>query len=373
MQWQGAEWGAWIALKMVRGVGNILGLNLLRVFGAPGAVFTASSHALECAGVRRSTAHAIRAFDRWADVEQQLARIETCGARLVTWQDASYPDNLRHIHDAPLFLFVKGELIPEDALAIAIVGSRSVSAYGRQMTRTLGAGLARYGVTVVSGLARGVDAEAHASAVRAGGRTIAVLGSGIDVIYPSEHHQLHMRIAEQGAVVSELLMGTQPDAENFPGRNRIISGLSLGTVVVEAAEKSGSLITADDAADQGREIFAVPGPVGARTRGVHRLIRQGATLVERAEDILEEIAPHVLARVARAPALELDGDETEIFRCLDDDTSVHVDRVIARTGFPAAKVLDVLLRLEVRGLVVQNAGKYFARISGAALRVETKQ
>ena len=372
MHWKGPEWGFWIALKMVRGVGNILGLNLLRVFGAPAAVFTASSHALECAGVRRSTARAIRAFDRWPEVEAHVARVEAHGARLVTWHDASYPENLRHIHDAPLFLFVKGELICEDALAIAIVGSRSVSAYGRQMTRRLGEGLVGYGVTVVSGLARGVDAEAHASAVRAGGRTIAVLGSGIDVIYPSEHHQLSMRIVEQGAVVSELPMGTQPDAENFPGRNRIISGLSLGTVVVEAAEKSGSLITAEYAADQGREIFAVPGPVGARTRGVHRLIRQGATLIERAEDVMEEIAPHVLARVAPAPVPELDGDEALILRCLGE-TTLRVDRVVARTGLPVAKVLDVLLRLEVRGVVVQHAGKYFARSRGVRLGAERQQ
>lgn len=372
MQWAGPEWGAWIALKMVRGVGNILGVNLLRVFRSPAAVFTATSHALECAGVRPSTVRAIRSFDRWSEVERQVSRLDACAARLVTWHDASYPENVRHIHDAPLFLFVKGELIPEDALAIAVVGSRSAAAYGGQMTRVLSEGLARYGVTVVSGLARGVDAEAHAAALRAGGRTIAVLGSGIDVVYPSEHHHLHMKIAQHGAVVSELLMGTPPDAENFPGRNRIISGLSLGTVVVEAAEKSGSLITAAYAADQGREIFAVPGPVSARTRGGHHLIRQGATLVERAEDIIEAIAPHVLARVPRAAAPELDADERLVFGCLDDG-SLHVDRIIACTGLPAAKVLEVLLRLEVHGCVVQHAGKRFARSRQAFAPAEAKQ
>jgi len=283
----------------------------------------------------------------------------------VTWEDESYPDNLRQIYDPPLFLFTRGEFQAADRLAIAVVGTRSPSGYGRQMARILSEGLARYGVTIVSGLARGIDAEAHAGALRVGGRTVAVLGSGIDVVYPSEHHQLLMNIIQHGCVVSELPMGTGPDAENFPGRNRIISGLSLGVVVVEAAEKSGSLITTQYALDQGREVFAVPGPVSPRSRGTHQLLRQGATLAECSEDILNEAAPHAIAVVSAPGEPSLSGDEVRVYGAVDG-TGTEVDRIIAATGLPARTVLDVLLRLELRGLVIQRPGKCFARPAARA-------
>jgi DNA processing protein len=213
-------------------------------------------------------------------------------------------------------------------------------------------------------LARGVDAAAHEAALRAGGRTLAVLGCGIDVVYPSEHHRLLMRIAEHGAVLSEYPMGAQPDAENFPARNRIISGLALGTVVVEAGERSGSLITAHCAVEQGREVFAVPGPVGARTRGTHQLLRQGAALAENADDVLREIAPQLEpAALAAAPALS--DLETAIVAQLDDVPRT-VDELIARTALPAGTVLETLLVLELRGVVRQHPGHGFARGGGAA-------
>jgi DNA processing protein len=184
------------------------------------------------------------------------------------------------------------------------------------------------------------------------------MGSGIDVVYPSEHHALFRATAAQGAVVTELLMGTQPDAENFPNRNRIISGLALGTVVVEATERSGSLITATLAGEQGREVFAVPGQVGERTRGTHRLLRDGAKLTERVEDVLEEIAPQLLQRVTPAASVELDEDEAAVVACMRHET-VHVDEVIGRSGLPAARVLQALLALELKGVVQQLVGKYF--------------
>jgi DNA processing protein len=365
MEARDTEWAAWLALKMVRGVGNIFGLALVRAFGTPQAVLAARAHALACAGVRPEVARAIRGFAAWAEVERQLAQLDAAGGRLVTWLDASYPEHLRHIHDPPLFLFVQGDLRPADALAVALVGSRAASAYGRHMTAQLSEGLARQGVTIVSGLARGIDAVAHGAALRAGGRTIAVLGCGIDVNYPSEHHQLQMNIARTGAVVSEFPMGTPPDAENFPGRNRIISGLALGTVVVEANEKSGSLITARYAAEQGREVFAVPGPVGARSAGAHRLLREGATLVERAEDILDQIAPHrtVTPRVA-AP---LDGADAAVFAHVAD-APTPLDAIITGSGLPAASVLEALLRLELQGLVQSQPGGCVARAVPAARR-----
>jgi DNA processing protein len=356
---RGDTWRAWLALKMVRGVGNVLGVNLVRAFGSAEAVFAASRHALECAGLRRDAAGAIRNFTGWSEVDRQLGRLDAVGGRLITWEDESYPECLRQIYDPPLFLFARGELRPEDKLAIGVVGTRSPSGYGRQMARVLSEGLARYGVTIVSGLARGIDAEAHAGALRAGGRTVAVLGSGIDVVYPSEHHQLLMSIAKHGCVVSELPMGAAPDAENFPGRNRIISGVSLGVVVVEAAERSGSLITTQYALDQGREVFAVPGPVGPRSRGTHHLLRQGATLAECAEDVLAETAPHLISKPIPTETV-LAGDEARVYGCLDE-ASIEVDQVITATGLPAKTVLDVLLRLELRGLVVRLPGQCFAR------------
>ncbi len=356
-------WAAWLALKMVPGVGNVLGLGLVRAFRSPEAVFAVRDQELQCAGVRREVRAALRRFDRWREVDAQLARLDRIGGRLVTWDDASYPELLRQIHDPPLFLYALGELTAQDATAVAVVGSRDASPYGRQMTAVISEGLAGRGITVVSGLARGIDAAAHDAALRAGGRTVAVLGSGIDVVYPSEHHRLHMRIAKTGAVVSEYPMGTQPDAENFPARNRIISGLSLGTVVVEAGDRSGSLITAHCAAEQGREVFAVPGPVGVRTRGSHQLLRQGAALAEGADDVLREIAPHLRA-VPAPPPPSLSDLETAIVAQLDD-LPRSVDELITRTGLPAGRVLETLLVLELRGVVRQLPGQCFARAGGS--------
>jgi DNA processing protein len=352
-------WGAWIALKMVPGVGNVLGVGLVRTLGSPEAVFAARDVELQRVGVRREVRAALRGFARWDEVEAQLARLDRVGGRLVTWQDASYPDLLRHIPDPPLFLHACGEPDERDAFAVAMVGSRDASAYGRQMTAHLGEGLAARGITIVSGLARGIDAAAHEAALRVGGRTIAVLGSGIDVMYPSEHHRLSMQIARNGAVVSEYPMGTAPDAENFPGRNRIISGVSLGTIVVEAAERSGSLITARYAAEQGREVFAVPGPVGARTRGSHQLLRDGAALVEGPNDVLREIAPH-LRTAAKPVAPVVAGVEATVLAELDE-TPRGVDELMGRTRLSAGALLESLLLLELRGLVRQLPGQQFAR------------
>jgi DNA processing protein len=353
-----AEWRPWLALKMVHGVGPVVYQNLLRAFGTPGAVFEASAHALDCAGLRGDLAHAIQRFDGWRAVDEQLENLVRSGAALVTWNDACYPANLRQIHDPPPFLFVHGQLEARDAMAVAVVGSRQVSGYGLRVAREISEGLVRYGVTVVSGMARGSDAQAHWTALRAGGRTIAVLGSGIDVVYPSEHHGLFQAIARQGAVVTELMMGTQPDAENFPNRNRIISGLALGTVIIEATEKSGSLITATLAAEQGREVFAVPGAIGARTRGTHRLIREGAKLTECAEDVLEEIAPQLLSCATVRGPVEVSPTEAAIIECMRHDT-VHIDDIITRSGLGPATVLQTLLDLELKGVVQQLPGKHF--------------
>jgi DNA processing protein len=247
-----------------------------------------------------------------------------------------------------------------------VVGSRSASDYGRKVTRDLSRGLAALGFTVVSGLARGIDGTAHETALRCGGRTIAVLGSGVDRAYPPEHATLYHRISQNGAVVSELPVGTPPMAFNFPPRNRLISGLSLGVVVVEATEKSGSLITAALAVEQGREVFAVPGEVGSsRSRGAHRLIRQGAKLVETVEDIVEEIAPQLLTRAGeqakdgrRGLPQNASEEVKKIFHLLQE-RSLQIDEVIESSGFSPSKVSEVLLDLELQGYLRQLPGKRY--------------
>jgi len=352
------EQRSWLALRLVKGVGPVVYQGLLRAFATPAAVFAASAHALECAGVRPEIGRAIRRFDDWARVDDQVRRAERAGVRLLTWSDAAYPAALRQIHDPPPFLFVRGAITPGDALAVAVVGSRRASSYGLRMARELSEGLARCGVTVVSGLARGTDAQAHWAALRGGGRTIAVLGSGIDVVYPSEHKALSQKIAESGAVVTEMLMGTQPDAENFPARNRIISGMSLGTLVIEAAEKSGSLITARFALEHGREVFALPGTIGDATRGTHGLLRDGAKLTERVEDILEELAPQLVHRARRPTPPELTPRELRLRRWVGP-TPVHIDDLIETSAMPTAEALETLLSLELKGVVEQLPGKYF--------------
>ena len=355
------DWRSWLALRMVRGIGPVVYQDALRAFGSPEEALRSGFEALAGAGIRPELARAISAFDDWATVDEQLERLARCGARLITWDDSTYPANLRHIHDQPPFLFVLGEFQVSDRLAVALVGSRRVSPHGRRMARELAAALVAQGVVVVSGLARGTDAEAHWTALRSGGRTIAVLGSGIDVVYPSEHHALARAIVGQGAVVSELWMGTKPDADNFPARNRIISGLSLGTVIVEATEKSGSLITARFAAEQGREIFAVPGPIGESTRGTHRLIREGARLTEGVADILEEIAPQLLQAPGGRTAVELSEREVFVLDAVEAD-AVHIDTVILKTGIAAGEVLPILLNLELKGAVQQLPGKFFVAL-----------
>lgn len=345
---------------MVPGLGNVLGRRLLGAFGSPAAMLGASRARLEGAGLRPELARAVESFSGWADAERQAERLRAAGGSLLTWVDPSYPELLRQLHDAPLCLFVLGEVTAADDVCVALVGSRRPSAYGLSMAESLGEGLAACGVTVVSGLARGIDGAAHAAALRAGGRTIAVLGSGIDVIYPSEHHRLLMQIAENGAVLSEFLMGTPPEADNFPMRNRIISGLSRATVVVEAAERSGSLITARCAVEQNREVFAVPGPVGPLSRGPHGLLRQGAMLAETAGDIVREIAPQLGTARSAGPSPRLEGPAASIFGCLGEQP-LAVDEIVERSGLDAANVLNALLELEISGLVRQLPGSRFVR------------
>ena len=367
-------WRYWLALRLVRGVGNVTYRELLERFQSPDVIFKTPVSALVDAGIHPTVAQAIAAFDQWKTVETELQKLTRTHARLVTRTDDNYPINLTHLHDPPPFLYVHGDLLPTDRFAIAIVGSRSASTYGRTMARELARGLAEKGVTIVSGLARGVDAEAHRATIAVGGRTLAVLGSGIDVIYPSEHRSLAQEVTTHGALVSEFSLGSKPDAMHFPYRNRVISGLTLGTVVVEANEKSGSLITARCALEQNREVFAVPGNVTSdRSRGPHRLIKEGAKLVEGVEDILNEIAPTLVSTptVPTIPSLDLEPHEKQLVALFSDDP-IHVDVLIGKSGLGAARVLEILLGLELKGGVTQLPGTHFA-LTGAALGTRRKR
>ncbi|HEY1233930.1 MAG TPA: DNA-processing protein DprA [Candidatus Binatia bacterium] len=356
----------WLALARIKGVGGVNFKRITTRFADPTAIFRASPGELaEIEGLHRDLIDHIANFADWAQIDDEIERARAAGIKMIPFSAAAYPSRLRAIADPPPLLYVKGEIGTDDDRAIAVVGSRSASDYGRRVARDLARGLVSFGFTVISGMARGIDGMAHESAIRAGGRTLAVLGCGVDRAYPPEHEMLYRRISESGAVISELPMGARPIAFNFPARNRLISGLSLGVVVVEATEKSGSLITASLAAEQGREVFAVPGEAGAsRSRGSHRLIRQGAKLVENVDDIIEEIAPQLARRSGDAPPSartlpENSGPAARQIFALLNQSSLQVDQVIEQTGLATPQVLEVLLDLELQGFVSQTAGKIY--------------
>jgi DNA processing protein len=357
---------AWIALRMIPGVGVALYHALLRAFGSPTAVLAADERALRAAGASPQAARAIAAGAADEAAACDLAAARAAGVRIITWADADYPSLLREIHDPPPYLYLRGVLEPGDRRAVAVVGSRAASPYGREAAGFLAHDLAAAGVTVVSGLAHGIDGAAHRGALAAGGRTIAVLGCGVDVAYPPQHADLAGEIARHGALVSELFLGTPPRPAHFPLRNRIISGLALGTLVVEATERSGSLITARLALEQGREVFAVPGSITApRSRGTHALLRQGAKLVTAAGDVLEEIgltsgtsATRAAPAATCAAAPTAAGAHARVLAALGDEIA-DVDTLVSRTGLTPQDVLAILLELELSGSVHQYPGVSF--------------
>ncbi len=282
---------AWLGLRGIPGVGPVLFHRLIQALGSPAQVFHSSLQELRAVrGISPALAQAILGFRDWDRVEEHLSRLNAFGAEVVTLDDPRYPVRLKDIPFPPPLIFVKGEIKPEDSLALAMVGTRGASYYGTKTCRSLARELARRGVTVVSGLARGIDTAAHQGSLEGGGRTLAVLGCGLDVVYPSENRELYGRIPECGALVTEYPLGTPPEAHNFPRRNRLISGLALGVLVVEAGVKSGANITAQCALEQGREVLAVPGPINSPTsKGPHHWIQQGAKLVQDVDDILAEL------------------------------------------------------------------------------------
>lgn len=359
----------WLALSMVSGLGNAGYRSLIESFGDPEAVFEARvSDLMKVDGIRENIAKKIADREFAADPETELKNLQKHGGRIITYWDPSYPLLLREIPSPPIILYIKGIDIPGDLDFVAVVGSRNPTQYGLKAAELIGFGLASRGVGVVSGMARGIDSAAHRGCLRGKGFTVAVLGTGIDVVYPASNRKLFDRIVENGAVITEFPMGSPPEPKHFPIRNRIISGLSRGVVVVEATKKSGSLITASFALDQDREVFAVPGSIGSfKSTGTHHLIKQGAKLVENADDVLEEFGPGLGNQGAvltqenePPPPPDLEPEEARIYDLLSDYPT-HIDHIVREADMEPGEVLSTLMKMELKGIVTQLAGKMFVR------------
>ncbi|MFN3408791.1 MAG: DNA-processing protein DprA [Limisphaerales bacterium] len=361
---------ALVALNLIEGVGPVRVRQLLEFFGDAAAVLQASkAQLLQVRGIGEDTAAAIANWENSVDLAGELRRIADYGCRIVIPTDPEYPPLLREIYDPPVVLYIKGTLTDRDRNAVAIVGSRQTTHYGLETARKLGYQLAYTGVTVVSGGARGIDTAAHQGALSGKGRTIAVLGTAINIVFPPENAELFERIAAQGAVISQFPFNRNGDRQSFAIRNRIVAGMTLGTVVVEANLTSGALITANFATEQGRQVFAVPGRIDSpRSKGCHDLIKKGAKLCEGVEDILSEFEylfpasnrPASPAETGTLPALELSESEQRVFGVLGKE-ELSVDDVIRRCGLPASATSVALFSLEMKRLIRQLPGKLFVR------------
>jgi len=353
------EAGYWLAFSYVKGIGAVRFRKLLSFFGDLSRAWQAGSAELQAAGLSEKNVADLSAKRNTLDPLALPDQLRTKGISFFTWLDDAYPRYLKEIAQPPPVLYCKGSITAEDDLAVAIVGTRNVTAYGKQITQDTAEYLARNGVTIVSGLARGVDGLAHHSAIEAGGRTIAVLGSGVDIIYPPEHRKLAERIQEHGAIVSDYAPGTKPDGINFPPRNRIISGLSRGTIVIEAGEKSGALITAKFAVEQDREVFAVPGSVlSPMSRGTNDLIGEGAIPMTNPKAVLDALRIEEGSRVVNSKEPELNDIERTVLRVLGQD-SLHIDDICVRMDLSVERLTVALTMMELKGLVVREQGMVY--------------
>ncbi|TAN45930.1 MAG: DNA-protecting protein DprA [Nitrospirae bacterium] len=363
----------WIALVLAREVGPLSAGRLLSAFRTPERIFSAPAPELGAVeGMTAAKIKALTGFNDWDGVNREIDNMDRFGIAAITAADEAYPGILRQIPDPPPVLFVKGALTEDDRYSVAIVGSRKMTGYGRTVAGRMSSGLARCGLTIVSGMARGIDTVAHTAALDVKGRTTAVLGCGLDRPYPPENLKLFERIREAGCIVSEFPTGTPPLREHFPRRNRIISGLSLGTVVIEATTDSGSLITANMALDQNREVFAVPGNITSKSsEGTNKLIKKGAKLVQRPEDVIEELAGQLKGMLKKpldcgagsgeeTGEYSLTGEESAILNALDY-TPKHADDIARELDIMPGKLLGLLLTLEIKGLVRQTEGKNFSK------------
>jgi len=359
-----------VALNMIEHVGPVRVRQLMEHFGDAPAILRASkSQLLQVRGIGEETADAIANWEKSVDLSSELKRIQEYGCHILTQTDDEYPDLLRQIYDPPVVLYVGGRLTARDKNAVAMVGSRLTTHYGLETARKLAYQLAYVGVTVVSGGARGIDTAAHQGALSAKGRTVAVLGNGINIVFPPENAELFERIAAHGAVLTQFPFNRKADKQSFPIRNRIVAGMSLGTVVVEANLASGALITANFAVEYGRQVFAVPGRIDSpQSKGCHDLIKKGAKLCEGAEDVLSEFEylfpasnrPPSPAETGTLPALTLSENEQKVYEVLSRE-EVAMDDVIRRSGLPPSAASVTLLSLEMKRLIKQLPGRLFVR------------
>ncbi|RLT34303.1 MAG: DNA-protecting protein DprA, partial [Chloroflexi bacterium] len=352
----------WIAFNQVPGIGPVRLAALIDVCGSVEAAWKAPIQRLKEAGLDRRSLESLLAMRRSLDLDAAWQRVVQSGVRVYTWDDDDYPENLRQVPLSPPVIFAQGELVEEDRLAVALVGTRQASAYGREVARGLARELAHNGITVVSGLALGIDATAHEAALEAGGRTIAVLGSGVDQIYPAKNRKMALAMIQQGGLISEYPLGTRPEANNFPPRNRIISGLSLAIVVVEAGQRSGALITAKFAAEQGRDVFAVPGSIlQPSSAGCNALIQDGALPLLSINDLLEQLHLERVS-VQREARQTIAADPTErLLLAHLSSEPVHLDEIVRLSAMPAAQVNGLLAMMELKGLVRQSGSMRYIK------------
>lgn len=357
----------WLAFTRIQGLGAARFRLLERYFRRMEEAWRAESGELTRSGLDRKVVSNIARHRSDISPDEEMARLEQEGVSAFTWHDSQYPPRLKEIYDPPPVLFVRGELLSEDERSVAVVGTRKATVYGREAASALSGDLARNSVTIISGLARGIDGVAHRTAVDAGGRTIAVMACGLDIIYPREHKGLSEQIAGQGALVSEYPLGRRPDARNFPRRNRIMSGMALGTLVIEAGAASGALWTVRHALEQNREVFCVPGSVFSPvSQGTNRLIQEGAKLVVDYKDILEELNLTSVAHQIELPAVPQHHGETEapIIERLSHEP-VHIDDLARQLGLPVATVSSTLAMMEIKGQVKQVGGMHYIRVREA--------
>ena len=357
----------WLALHLIPGLGNLTFKKLLEKFGEPADILRAPlKELLVVEGLRKDIARRISRKEFSVAPSKVLRSLEKWEAGIVIYTDSKYPDARKEIHDPPMVLYLKGKDMPKKTVFLAIVGSRGPTPYGLRVAENLAQGLARRGIGVVSGLARGIDSAAHWGCLGGHGFTVAVLGTGIDIVYPPSNHKLFEEISVKGAVITEFPPGTPPEPRNFPIRNRIISGLSRGVLVVEATMNSGSLITASVALEQGREVYAVPGSVQSfKSRGCHFLIKQGAKLVENADDVLDELGlnyPYAAKTDTWKTPLSppVDDSERKVYDLIGD-YPIHIDEIAREGNIEPSAVSAALMRMELRGIIRQLPGKYFVR------------
>ncbi len=363
----------WVGFNHIRGIGAVRMQKLQQFFGDLSTAWNAPLEALTAAGLSEKLASQVIAHRNTMDLEELYAGIQRQGIQIITRADEQYPKKLLEIDQPPPVLYALGEISPDDEWAVAVVGTRRMTGYGKQVATELAAFLARQGITVVSGMARGVDAVAHNAAIQSGGRTIAVMGCGVDVVYPPENRMLYSQIIQHGAVISDYAPGTAPEGVNFPPRNRLISGLSAATAVVEAANTSGALITANFAVEQGREVFAIPGSIyAAQSKGTNYLIQQGARPLVDFNEILEVLQyKHIEQSKTARKLLPANEVEAQLLQVLGD-YPIHVDEIYVKTGLPMAVISSTLTMLELKGMVYKTGNMNYTLVRESISDYERK-